>query len=72
MSKSTEMKRKNHKWKSVEYNILPTLHQICDKCKVERIWIGGDYQSWQYRIYPPDYNSEFHSPKETFIRPQCE
>ena len=70
-SKSTEMKRKNHKWKNV-YNILHNSHQICDKCKVERIWIRGDYQCWQYRIYPPDYDSQFDSPKETFLRPQCE
>ena len=57
----------NHRWKD-DSNEFHSKKDVCIKCGIERYWIGGDMQGWEYL----DLQSSFGSNRTTFNRPNCE
>jgi len=60
--------KKNHRWKDIsnELEFYPK-RQECIKCGIERLWIGGDYQGWEYT----DFRLPFGEGRTSFYRPSC-
>ncbi len=37
-----------HKWQAEEVMEYGTKPHVCIKCKIRKMWRGGDYQGWEY------------------------
>lgn len=59
---------KNHKWKDTTVLTNISKKQECVNCGVNRNWLYGDYQCWEYWFY--DTTENFNA-KKTFKRPEC-
>ena len=58
---------KNHKWKDVSSRFHPKCER-CIKCGIERNWLGGDMQCWQYIDYRLP---KFGDGRISLHRPSC-
>ena len=56
----------NHKWKDTSSRFNPK-QGICTKCGIERNWLGGDMQCWEYL----DLRLAYGSSRTTLYRPEC-
>jgi hypothetical protein len=56
-SKQVIQTKMNHKWKSTSNQFNPK-RGTCINCGIERNWIGGNMQGWEY----VDFRLPFHRP----------
>lgn len=57
----------NHRWET-DGNVLGQKYQRCIKCNMDRYWLYGDMQCWEYL----DLQSELASQRTTLHRPNCD
>ncbi len=60
-------KKKRHKWEDISGKLNPKSEK-CIQCGMERSWLYGDMQCWEYL----DLNSGLDTQRTTLYRPQCE
>ena len=56
----------NHKWKDRSSPFQPKCEE-CIKCRLERNWLGGDMQCWEYI----DYRLPYGEGRKSLHRPSC-
>lgn len=57
---------KNHKWKDTSSQFNPKM-ETCTKCGIERSWLGGNMQCWEYM----DLRLSMEHNRTSLYRPNC-
>ena len=57
---------KRHKWGEIQRPFSQKM-QTCEKCGIERYWMGGYMQCWEYL----DLQSALGTQRTTLYRPEC-
>ena len=59
---------RNHKWKDISSGVnRAPKEERCTKCGIERTWLYGYMQCWEYL----DYRLPIGSGRESLNRPSC-
>ena len=63
-----------HKWEAEEVTEYGTKPHVCVKCRVIKMWHGGDYQSWKYswcEVFTTMNGNEDWRTHTSWQRPEC-
>ena len=59
---------KNHKWENITSSIpFASKREKCIKCGIERTWLYGNMQCWEYI----DFRLPIGGGRESLYRPSC-
>lgn len=63
-----------HRWEEETEYEYGTKPHVCVKCRIRKVWRGGDYQAWEYwwsEAFKAMNGTIGFTTHNTFDRPEC-